>query len=46
MQRNSQKRDKKKSMGKDDIPLNFFGQKFLTWTSPEKFLMAFLNSPC
>jgi hypothetical protein len=37
-------------MGKDEriffFPLNFSGQKFLTWTPPKKFLMVFLNSPC
>jgi hypothetical protein len=35
-------------MGKDDRKkkiLNFFGQKFLTWTSHKKFFMVFLNSP-
>jgi hypothetical protein len=45
MQRNGQKRDKTKSMGKDDRKkvffLNFFGQKFLTWTFPKKFLWCF-----
>jgi hypothetical protein len=46
MQRNGQKRDKKKSMGKYERKNVFFGQKFLTWTSPKKFLMVFLNSPC
>jgi hypothetical protein len=49
MQRNGQKRDKKKSKGKDDRKkvffLNFFGQKFLTWIFPKKVLMVFLNSP-
>jgi hypothetical protein len=48
MLRNGQKRDKK-SMGKYDRKkvffLNFFGQNFLTWTSPQFFLMVFLNSP-
>jgi hypothetical protein len=24
----------------------FFGQKFLTWTSPKDLLVVFLNSPC
>jgi hypothetical protein len=41
---------KNKLMGKDDKKkvffLNFFGQKFLTWAFPKKFLMVFLNSPC
>jgi hypothetical protein len=50
MQRNGQKRDKKnpreKTKGKKLFFLNFFGQKFLTWTFPKKFLMVFLNSPC
>jgi hypothetical protein len=50
MQRNGRKRDKTKSMGKDDRKkvffLNFFGQIFLAWTSPKKFFMVFLNSPC
>jgi hypothetical protein len=41
MHRNGQKRDKKKSMGKDDrkkvfFSLNLFGQKFLTWTFPKR----------
>jgi hypothetical protein len=49
MQRNGQKRYKKnrweKTEGKKFYFLNFFGQKFLTWTSPKKFLMVFLNSP-
>jgi hypothetical protein len=50
MQRNGQKRDKKKSMGKDERGLvknlNFFGQKLLAWTSPKKFFVVFLSSPC
>jgi hypothetical protein len=50
MQRNDQKCDKKKSMGKDERKkvffINFFGQKFLTLISPKKFFMVFLNSPC
>jgi hypothetical protein len=46
MQRNGQKRYKTKSMGKDGRGkknLNFFGQKLLTWTSPKKFFVVFLN---
>jgi hypothetical protein len=44
--KNGQKRDKNKSMGKDERKkkcffLNFFGQKFLTWISPKKFLWCF-----
>jgi hypothetical protein len=32
--------------GKNIFFLNFFGQKLLTWTSPKRFLLVFLNSPC
>jgi hypothetical protein len=50
MQRNGQKRDKKnrweKTTGKKFFFLNFFGQKFLTWTFPKTFFMVFLNCPC
>jgi hypothetical protein len=49
MQRNGQKRDKKnrwEDERKKFLFLNFFGQKFLTWFSPKKVLMVFLNSPC
>ena len=47
MQRNGQKRDKQnrweKTTGKWFIFLNFFGQKFLTWTFPKKFFIDFLT---
>jgi hypothetical protein len=50
MQRNGQKRDKKKlwekTTGKKFFFLNFFGQKLLTWSSPKKLFVVFLNSPC
>jgi hypothetical protein len=36
------KRRQKKSF----VFLNFFGQFFLTWISPKKFLMVFLKIPC
>jgi hypothetical protein len=49
MQRNGQKCYKKnrweKTEGTKFFFLNFFGQKFLTWTSPKKFFVVFLNSP-
>jgi hypothetical protein len=50
MQRNGQKRDKKnrwgKTKGKKCFFSTFSAKKFLTWTSPKKFFMVFLNSPC
>jgi hypothetical protein len=39
----------KKSKGKTTgffFPLNFFGQKFLTWIPPQKVFVVFLNCPC
>jgi hypothetical protein len=35
----------KKTTEKSVFFPQLFGQKFLTWTSPKKFLMVFLNSP-
>jgi hypothetical protein len=49
MQRNGQKRDKKKSMGKDDRKKASFPQLFrpkaFDMDSPQKVFMVFLNSP-
>jgi hypothetical protein len=47
LQRNGQNRDKKNRCEDEDdrkkvfFSLNFFGQKFLTWTSSKKFLWCF-----
>jgi hypothetical protein len=38
--------DGKRRQGKSFFSLNFFGQKFLTWTSPKQFFVVFLNPPC
>jgi hypothetical protein len=48
MQRNGQKRDKKKSKGKNDriIFPNFFGKKFLAWAFPKKFFLGVFELPC
>jgi hypothetical protein len=48
MLRNGQKRDSFLSMGKDDrifFSLNFFGQKFLTWISPQKVFNGVFELP-
>jgi hypothetical protein len=46
MQRNGQKRNNfflgwEKTTGKKFLFLNFFGQKFLTWIFPKRFLWCF-----
>jgi hypothetical protein len=51
IQRNGQKRDNKnrreKTTGADRgiLFLNFFGKKFLTWTSPKKFVYGVFELP-
>jgi hypothetical protein len=50
MQRNGQKRDKTKSMGKDERKKVFFSQLFrpkvFDMDFPQKVFVVFLNSPC